>query len=149
MGRFCHGCGAQMRPGALFCPQCGASDARQAAASVKPRNRGFPLRVAVSIAVALLVAAGGYLGWTYYKKIGVFATTALYDVELVAQDKGKKNQYFASHYHQNVQAASLRMEAQAYCQKRRQENPAFDGCGVFVLASGKTFPTGKIEGGAD
>ena len=30
MSKFCHSCGAEMRPAAVFCPQCGVSDVPQA-----------------------------------------------------------------------------------------------------------------------
>lgn len=117
MSRFCSSCGAQMRPDAAFCPQCGVTAAPAAVLPEREPERGNPRRALLVLAGLILLVALGYLGVTYYKRTGLFASHELYDFQLLSAAKDKNQPVFLARHDAGLTPGEMLESARKQCRK--------------------------------
>lgn len=96
--------------------------------------------------VALLLAASGCLGWSYYKKIGLFTPTALYDFELLAAKEGIGSELYLARYKKGIKADTMLISAKAHCNERARQLDKFESCAIVVVRSDVAFEDPAISG---
>lgn len=87
-------------------------------------------RAAISTVVLLLLAGAGILGVNYSKRQGLFSSTALYDVALLADDTRFK--VLIARYDSGLKRDAVRDGVRKQCQEIFSSHNDLEGCAVLV-----------------
>ena len=99
------------------------------------------MRMVVSTVAVLLAATVGYLGWAYYNKTGIFATTALHDISLVSGGNDDRALFFLAKTNSSALPGDIISEARSHCLEQPQivsaRQKGYDaGCLIALYQNG-------------